>query len=37
MTNGYRPTGDLAHEEVALYGATDGQEAGTLEAARWSS
>jgi deazaflavin-dependent oxidoreductase (nitroreductase family) len=31
MTNSYRPTSDLVHEQVALYKATDGREGGTLE------
>jgi hypothetical protein len=31
MTNAYRPTSDLVHEQVALYEATEGREGGTLE------
>jgi len=34
MTNAYKPTSDLVHEQVALYEATDGREGGTLEG-RW--
>ena len=37
MTNAYRPTSDLVHDQVALYEATEGREGGSWRAGRWSS